>query len=226
LYHMKNSLIVANWKSNKTIPEANDWLAKLASGFTKKEGKEVVLCVSFPLLHFLREQISKSNLDIKLGAQDVSQFPEGPYTGEVNARQLKELADYVIIGHSERRERFGENKDTLFEKVKRATEQSLLPIFCVQNENTEVPDGQIIVAYEPPDAISTSSPDSAPEDPEEMENVAYGFKSQGPGLVFLYGGSVDQNNVREFTEKNSIDGVLVGAKSLSAEEFLGIYQNA
>lgn len=223
---MKNSLIVANWKSNKTIPESLDWLSQFVSGFAKTEGKEVILCTSFPLLYPLREQIAQNDLDIKLGTQDVSQFPEGPYTGEVNAGQIKNLATYVLVGHSERRRSLGETEDVIGKKIEQVLEAGLNPVLCVQDENAQIPGRCDIVAYEPPDAISTSGPNSEASDPERIERIASFFKSQRPGLIFLYGGSVDDNNVRRFTEKDSIDGVLVGAKSLSAEEFLRICQNA
>ena len=223
---MQNTLIVANWKSNKTISEGLKWIEDFAKDFKENEEKEVILCPSFTLIYPLKAAIADRNINIKLGAQDVSLFPEGAYTGEVNSKQIKELADYVIIGHSERRENFKEDNEILFEKVKRAQEASLAPIFCVQDENTKIPEGNIIIAYEPSSSISTSGPSAEADDPQNANRIALLFKSKNPASVFLYGGSVSGENVGSFTKQEGIGGILVGGKSLSALEFLKIYENS
>lgn len=223
---MQKTLIVANWKSNKTISEGLDWITEFAKNFKEKAEKEIILCPSFTLIHPLRKAIEEKNLQIKLGAQDISNLAEGAYTGEVNSRQIKEVADYVIIGHSERRINFNEGENILFEKVKRAIEGSLVPIFCVQNEDTPLPEEDVILAYEPIDAISTSGPNVSADNSENVKRIAQIFKSKKPNSNFLYGGSVDAENVSNFTHTKGIEGVLVGGKSLSAEELLMIYENA
>ena len=223
---MQNTLIVANWKSYKTVSESLNWVLEFSQSFREIPGKEIVLCPSFPLLYSLKKILSEKKLQVKLGAQDVSLFPEGAYTGEVNSKQIKELADYVIIGHSERRENFKEDSEILFEKVKRAQEESLTPIFCVQDENTEIPEGNIVIAYEPPSSISTSGPLAEADDPQNANRIALLFKSKKPDSVFLYGGSVSGENARSFTKQEGIGGILVGGKSLSALEFLKIYENS
>lgn len=223
---MQKTLIVANWKSNKTISEGLLWIEEFAQIFKEQEGKEIIICPSFTLLYPLKAAIEDRKLDIKLGAQDVSFLREGPFTGEVNSRQLKELADYVIIGHSERRANLKEEEQIIFEKVRQAGKESLTSIFCVQDESTNLPQEDVIIAYETPMSISTSINSKGIEDPENVLKVCKIFKSKKPNSPFLYGGSVDSSNVSKFTRHSEINGVLIGSKSLSPSEFFSIYENS
>lgn len=221
---MKKTFIVANWKSNKTILQMEEWFRTINNSpvtFNKEE-KEVIICPSFTLLPFVKESIVKSQLSIAVGAQDISPFDEGAYTGEISAKQIKELAEYVIIGHSERRKNFLESDEILFKKVEQALQYGLTPIFCVQGKETKVPSNIPIVAYEPIDAIGTGHPDTV----ENAEDVASFFKNNYSVSHVLYGGSVNAENVSSFTQMPDIDGVLVGKASLEVLEFLGIIKNA
>ena len=221
---MKRKLIVANWKSNKTTLEANSWLQEFPiSNFQFQiSEKEIIICPPFTLLPILKSLIIENKLPIFLGAQDISPFDEGAYTGAINGRQIKEFADYVLIGHSERRKNFMESDKMLFKKVELAIQHGLTPIFCVQGEKTQIPTKSSIVAYEPIDAIGTGHPDT----PENAENVASFFKKDYNVARVLYGGSVTSKNVKEFTKMPNIDGVLVGRASLDAQEFYAIIKNA
>lgn len=223
---MQKTLLVANWKSYKTISDALNWIEEFAKIFKEEEGKEVILCPSFLLLYPIKAAIDDRKLNIKLGAQDVSFLDEGPFTGEVSSRQIKEVADYAIIGHSERRTNLKEDNQAILKKVKQAVSSSLIPIFCIQDENTEIPEEDVILAYEPLSSISTSSPDAKEEDPEEVLRIARLLKSKKPNSPLLYGGSVDSSNVSSFTKSDLINGVLVGGKSLSPSEFFAIYENS
>lgn len=220
---MKHLFIVANWKANKTTPEAEEWFQTINSlQLTfNKDNKEIIVCPSFTLLPLVRELIVNSQLSIVVGTQDISPFDEGAYTGEVNGKQIKEFTDYVIIGHSERRQNFKETDEMLIKKVLMAQKYLLTPIFCIQEQDTFVPEGVKIVAYEPVAAIGTGNPDT----PENAEKVAKAVKEKGVQFV-LYGGSVNTQNVSSFTSMESIDGVLVGSASLDASEFGKIIQNA
>lgn len=223
---MKKLFIVANWKSNKTLKEAELWLHDFKEGVKKNkislESKEIIISPSFTLFEHVHYCSGNLKLPLKFAAQNISPFSEGPYTGEVNGRQIKELADYVLIGHSERREHFSENDETLFKKVSLSKQFGLVPIFCIQGRNTSVPKGIGIVAYEPIDAIGTGNPDT----PENAEEVALFFKKSNVAEVVLYGGSVIPDNVKSFTQMPNIDGVLVGKGSLSSLEFVEIVRNA
>lgn len=220
---MKRKLIVANWKSNKTEFEAKDWFSAVSSLKDQDlSNKEIIICPSFVHLSSMKMFIEEQNLPIKLGSQDISPFNEGAYTGEINSKQIKELADYVIIGHSERRKNFGETDEMLFQKFKLAKEAGLSVIYCVQGKETKIPENADIIAYEPITAIGTGNPDT----PENAEDVGAYFKANFQVTSVLYGGSVIGNNVNNFTKMANIDGVLVGKASLDPLEFLQIIKNA
>lgn len=222
---MKRLFIVANWKSNKTETEAKDWFQIISSvSWTDQiSNKEIVVCPSFTLLHEVKSLITNYQLPITIGAQDISSFTESSYTGEINGRQIKEFADYVIIGHSERRSNFLESDDMLIKKIEMAESCGLSPIFCVQDENTVIPGGVKIVAYEPLFAIGTGNPDSS----ENANIVAGKIKNKNKTVQYvLYGGSVISKNVNSFTQMSNVDGILVGSASLDASEFLAIIKNA
>ncbi len=221
---MKKLFIVANWKSHKTTDEAIAWLQQFSS-LTEhlSTEKEIIICPSFPLLPAMHAFIQDNTLPIKLGAQDVSPFGEGPYTGAVNAKQIKEFAEYVIIGHSERRNSFSETDEILDQKVQQACSVGLTPIFCIQSKNTLIPDGVTMVAFEPIEAIGTGHPDT----PEDASQVAEEVKESHPSIqVVLYGGSVVAGNVKNFTNMQYIDGSLVGGASLDATKFREIITNS
>lgn len=221
---MKKSFIVANWKSNKTILEAEEWFKTFNNSqlTINKEEKKVIICPPFALLPKVKGLIVNSQLPIVVGAQDVSPFEEGAYTGEVAGRLLKEFADYVIIGHSERRRNFLESDEILFKKVELAKKYGLTPIFCVQDATTKIPENVGIVAYEPVFAIGTGNPDT----PENAEEIAIKIKTNKSTISVLYGGSVTSKNIKGFTQMPNIDGVLVGGASLDAQEFYAIIQNS
>ena len=156
-----------------------------------------------------------------MGAQDISRFEQGAYTGEVAASQLGAICQYAIIGHSERRQNFKETDQDLQSKVKNAKNANIEPIFCVQDENTKIPNGVKIVAYEPVFAIGTGNPDT----PENAKSMSGKLKSLSEYVV-IYGGSVTSANVKSFLEKDVLDGVLVGGASLDASEFIKILESA
>lgn len=221
---MKKIFIVANWKSNKTILQAEEWFRTINNSpvtFNKEE-KEVIVCAPFTLLSKVKELTVNCKLSIAVGAQDISPFDDGAYTGEVSAKQIKEFAEFVIIGHSERRKNFLESDEMLFKKVELAKQYGLIPIFCVQDEDTQVPKSVEIVAYEPVFAIGTGNQDTA----ESAERIAKQIKENTGALFVLYGGSVTSKNVKGFTKMPNIDGVLIGGASLDAQEFYAIIQNA
>lgn len=215
---MKKLLIAGNWKSNKTILEAKQWLHNI-----KLETQaQVILFIPFTLLYPLKLEIDRLQLPIELGAQDVSPFPDGAYTGEVNARQIKELADWVIIGHSERRKYFGETDEILEKKVSQARSAGLRIIYCVGDDATAVPQGVDTVAYEPVWAIGTGKSDT----PENANTVVGVIKAKTHVPVVIYGGSVTPENVSSFISQETIDGVLPGGASLDPEKFVNLILNA
>lgn len=210
------TVIIANWKSNMLVPQAEVWLADMKVMLSQTQ-KTVIICPPFSLLQLLSKDTS-----LLLGAQDLSPFGMGAYTGAVNGAQIKEFASYVIIGHSERRQYFKEDDAILSQKVAMAKEHNLLSVFCVQGKDTIVPQGVDMVAYEPIWAIGTGKAES----PKEANEVAVAIKAKTNVKTVLYGGSVTAQNVASFTAMEAINGVLVGSASLKPQEFSQIIQNA
>lgn len=207
---MKNILVVGNWKSNKTVGEAQEWLAKF-----KNANKNVILCVPYTLLPIMKGPFM-------LGAQDVSPFGDGAYTGEISARQIKEFADWVIIGHSERRKNFNETDEMLAKKAEQAKLAGLKIIYCVSDDTSPVPAGVDVVAYESVWAIGTGRSDT----PENANTVIATIKAKSQISTVIYGGSVTAENVASFIKQPAIDGVLPGGASLDPEKFSALIQNA
>lgn len=215
---MNRNLIAANWKSHKSLAETKQFFDTLIA--TKERVQtthtDVVICPSFTSLELARNICEESSLPVLLGAQDVSPFPEGAYTGAVAAAQLKNLVEYVIIGHSERRSHFNESEEMIQQKVVQAKEVGLQVILCVQDARGIVYDGVDVVAYEPISAIGTGNPDS----PENVKEVLTVLHEKNPIVRLLYGGSVDKNSIHTFTQISVLDGFLVGGASLDPESFL------
>ena len=215
---MKDSLIVGNWKENKTEEEALAFLAEFLKAYQPRPNVKVVICPSYLVVPAVSESIKSNNIPIEVGVQDISTFEEGAHTGEVSAREASEFSRFAIIGHSERRSQ-GETNEDVQEKVERATKFGIEPIVCVVNGNVPIPLGAKIIAYEPVEAIGTGNPDT----PENAGKIASLIKSKNSQVQYvLYGGSVTSENVRKFTQMQNIDGVLVGGTSLDPIEFASI----
>ena len=155
---MGKCLIVANLKSYQNENEAKNWLetfGKIKELNLDLTQKEIIICPSFTQLFSFFSYFSSNNIKVMLGAQNVSPFDEGAYTGEVNAKQIKDFVQYVLIGHSERRQNFNETEDMLIKKVDMTLKYGLNPIFLVQNQEDVIPQGVQIVAYDPSFAIGT-----------------------------------------------------------------------
>lgn len=215
----KNIWIVANWKSNKTIAEALDWISKVGPEIPRMENLKVVVCPTFSCLSEVKKAIQVGNFPIMVGSQDISSFDVGAYTGEESAVLLKELISLSIIGHSERRENFSETDEIVSKKVEQALKSSITALVCVQGSDTPLPSGVKVVAYEPVFAIGTGTPDT----PENANTVSKALKGlYGNDLEVLYGGSVTPGNVKSYLNQEGINGVLIGKASLDTEEFIKI----
>lgn len=249
---MRKKIVAGNWKMNKTFEEAETLVAELL-GMVNDEVKgnvRVVLCVPFPYLVPLRNQLGK-NSRIELGAQNCSEHEAGAYTGEVSAAMLRSIGiPYVILGHSERRQYFHEDGKLLAKKVDIALKYGLTPIFCCgepldvreKNEHEKLVKQQleealfhldadavakVVVAYEPVWAIGTGKTASAGQAQQMHSVIRQHLASKYDGSVaddisVLYGGSVNAGNAKELFSSPDVDGGLVGGASLKSREFTEI----
>ena len=241
----RKPFIAGNWKMCKNVKEAVSLAKSLKNKLKDVKDKNILICPGFTALCCVYEEIKGSN--IKLGAQDMHFEDEGAFTGEISASMLKDFCEYVILGHSERRQLFNEIDEIVNKKIKKALEHGIKPILCIgetleQRENNETFDviksqlknslkdinkkeiKNVIIAYEPIWAIGTgktASPEQAEEVHvfirKEIENM-YDAEITNK-LRILYGGSVKPENIKELMEKENIDGVLVGGASLDADSF-------
>ena len=242
---MKKKVIAGNWKMNMLPNEAISMITELAP-LVKDTNNEVILCVPYTDLFYAL--LTAQDTNIKIGAQNMHWEEKGAYTGEVSGQMLKSIGvEYVIIGHSERRQYFAETDETVNKKIKSALKYSLKPIVCVgesleQRENgttekvisnqiqkafDEIPVeelNKIIIAYEPIWAIGTgktATKEQANETIKQIRNELakiYG-KNEANNAIIQYGGSVKATNAKELFEMSDIDGGLIGGASLKAEEF-------
>ncbi len=219
---MKNKLLAFNWKSNKTKIETKDWLVD-ASSVEVPEGIQVVVFPPFTLLDVMNGYIRVNSLPFSIGAQDVSPYGKGAYTGEVSAEQVKEFSEYVLIGHSERRSNLKEDNELISKKVDQALSQELKIIVCVSSldELSGLKPEGLVIAYEPINAIGTGNA----SDPKDVEEMAKKIKDVGFQNV-IYGGSVNSENIKTFLDLPSIDGALIGGESLDPKSFINIIGNA
>ncbi|QQG43702.1 MAG: triosephosphate isomerase [Candidatus Daviesbacteria bacterium] len=215
---MKNIWVIANWKSNKTISEALDWISIVGPNLEKRDYLKVVVCPTFTDIEEVKKAIQVGNFPLIVGSQDLSPYEAGAYTGEETAAILRQFVDLAILGHSERRQNFNETDDMVARKVEQALEHNITPLVCIQSDHTPIPKGTKLVAYEPVEAIGTGHPDS----PQEAESVSQKIKADHPQVEILYGGSITSENAKAYICREDISGVLVGEASLEGEEFVKI----
>ncbi|MFH0749998.1 MAG: triose-phosphate isomerase family protein [Candidatus Gottesmanbacteria bacterium] len=205
--------LIGNWKSNMTLVAMNEWF----SLYTPSPNLTIVLCVPFTLLSSVKNVILEKQLDVAIGAQDVSPFGSGPYTGEISAEMIKEFASYVLVGHSERRQYFNESAEELAFQSLQAKSAGLTVIYCTGDEQETIPQSVDIVAYEPIEAIGTG----IPEKPDAIQTVCTAFRKTS-GKPVIYGGSVTEETIMDILHTKSVDGLLVGGSSLDPVKFSAI----
>jgi triosephosphate isomerase len=244
---MRTPVIAANWKMNKTIEEAERFLAEFLPE-APGEGTEVVICPSFISLRTAVEHCAQSR--VRVAAQNMHEEESGAFTGEVSAPMLIELGvDGVVLGHSERRQYFGETDEALARKVPAALAAGLEPILCVGELEAERDAGEtedvlsrqveadladvaddrladVVIAYEPIWAIGTGNTATAEQAQEAIafirERIASRSKDAAEAIRILYGGSVKPDNAAELMGQPDVDGALVGGASLDPGDFAAI----
>ena len=242
---MRKKVIAGNWKMNKLPNEAIDFIDRLTP-LVKDTKNEVVVCVPYTDLFYAL--LTAQGTNIKIGAQNMHFEEKGAYTGEVSAQMLKSIGvEYVIIGHSERRQYFNETDETVNKKVKTAFKHELKPIICVgetleqreagkaeeiiTNQTEKALEGltdeqvqNTIIAYEPIWAIGTGKTATSEDAQKAIKSIRdkicqiYG-QNVSNRVIIQYGGSVKSSNAKELFEMSDIDGGLVGGASLKPDEF-------
>ena len=248
---MRKRIVAGNWKMNKTLKEGIELAKEIEQQADKLEDKSIGIIIGPPFIHLSEVSKNMNHNLISIAAQNCSSEPNGAYTGEVSAEMIKSTgAEYVIIGHSERRSCFNEDNKTLNKKVKLALENNLNPIFCVgelvderkQNKQFDVVNKQlneglfdlaekdfskIILAYEPVWAIGTgetATPQQAQEMHEYIRKLVFdNYNAEiADNTTILYGGSCKPSNAQELFANPDVDGGLIGGASLKAGDFFEI----
>ena len=238
---MRKKVIAGNWKMNMLPDEAINYIQEF-EGLVKDTENEVILCVPYTDLFYAL--LSAQNTNIKIGAQNMHWEEKGAFTGEVAPNMLKAIGvEYVIIGHSERRDNQKENSENLYNKAARLFEEDIKPIFCIGEHIEEKENGttkdiigkeilevfdrltkeqieKIIIAYEPIWAIGTGLTPTVPEIEETTIYIKDLVKEKyNVDIKVLYGGSVNAKNVDELNTIDVVDGYLIGGASTKPDEF-------
>lgn len=248
---MRKPIIAGNWKMHKTLSEAKAFVAEIKERNPVNDEVEMIVCPPALFLESLVREATDTSL--KVGAQNVHFEENGAFTGEISPYALRDLnVDVVIIGHSERRQLFGETDEAVSKKVHAAFKHNLIPIICcgetnqqrIAGKTNEVVKVQIeagltgltedqvknsVLAYEPIWAIGTGKSASAADANEVCKYlrqiVANMFSTEAAETVrILYGGSVNSSNIKELMAERNIDGALVGGASLEATSFLSLVE--
>ena len=243
---MRIPMIAGNWKMNTTVSEAVALVSATRQGLDEIAGVDKVMCPPFVSLSPVGELIKGSS--VKLGAQNLYFEEKGAYTGEISPLMLADLCEYVIIGHSERRQYFNETGEIVNKKIRAALKVGLKPILCIgerleENEAGKMEEvvteqlnsslvgidypAELVLAYEPIWAIGTGKSATGKESNKTIALIRSQIASLydealAQEVRILYGGSVTADNIAEFMQQPEIDGALVGGASLKADQFLSI----
>ncbi|MFA6334048.1 MAG: triose-phosphate isomerase [Bacteroidales bacterium] len=251
---MRKKIVAGNWKMNTLLPEG-ELLVRQLEFLTKELNSdvEIIVCPPFTHLASIGKLVKENDMAISLGAQNCADQESGAYTGEVSVKMLSNVGcKYVILGHSERREYYGETSEKLYKKINLVLNEGMMPIFCVGERLEERESGRhfevvseqikevlyklrgveldkVIVAYEPVWAIGTGKTATS-DQAEEMHAyirrvIADKFGEHAETIPILYGGSCKPSNAAELFSKENVDGGLIGGASLVAQDFIGIVKS-
>lgn len=215
---MNQKILVLNWKSNKTPSTSRDFLEEFPIDF--KSPHKIILCPDYLSIPVSREIIERKKIGFLIGAQDISRFGPGAYTGEVSGRSLSEFVDFVLVGHLERRRLFHENKEILKEKMTQAKENNLKTILCIESEEDLEGFYPDLVAYEPASSIGSG----VVESPSSIEKVFQRIRNRTDAPL-LYGGSVNYNELEDLKKVDNLSGLLIGSASLEVKNIINIFSD-
>jgi triosephosphate isomerase len=250
---MRKKIIAANWKMNKDVNETSEFFSTLSRELNAFSGAEVVVCPPFTALQAAVK--ASQGTSFKIGAQNLHYENDGAYTGEISARMIKSLGiPYVIVGHSERRQYFGETDEIVAKKLKKALAEGLKVILCIGETLSERDGGvtekvldrqvraaldgltaeqlkSVVIAYEPVWAIGTGR-NATPQQAQEAHAFIRGLiaklfgSSVSQDVTIQYGGSMKPENSAELLSQPDVDGGLVGGASLKPDSFAKIVRSA
>jgi len=252
---MRQKIVAGNWKMNMTFEEADELLFDITKRMENlSKDVQLIVCPPAVYLELATDIVEEDDIDLKVGAQNVSQFDQGAYTGEISAGMLSSMnMDYCLVGHSERRKYFGETHEMLAKKVDQLLNYGIEPIFCCGEvleereaaKHFDVVKAQIsdslfhlnnqemsnvVIAYEPVWAIGTGKTATA-EQAQEMHAFIRSILTEKYGeelaneISILYGGSCNPGNAVELFANPDVDGGLIGGASLKADDFIKIAQS-
>ncbi len=218
--------IIANWKSNKSRGEVENWMESFANVKVQMSNVKTIICPPMSFLFTISDKLSDERYQgVELGVQDISPYPAGKYTGAVSARNLDGFGvKYAIVGHSERRKFFHETHQEIAAKVAQCVENGIMPIVCIDDDylldqakaiETKYLE-KCMVAYEEPSAIGTGQNEPL----DHVIDVVSRIKKVFGDVRVLYGGSADASNAGQYLE--ATDGLLVGTASLEVDDFVDI----
>jgi triosephosphate isomerase len=211
---MNKKYIIANWKCTKTVSDCLDWVDAVGPQVEELTDLEIIVCPPAVALDAVHKRIEDKNFHLKNGAQTVSSFGKGAYTGETGAFMVAGLVEYALLGHSERRSFKHETNEDIAKQVENCVRYGIKPIVLIRGMEDTIPEGVELFAWEPVSAIGTGKAIDANTAQQTITELS------AQGQLGIYGGSVNASNIASFLEQPSIAGVLIGSASNDPVSFM------
>lgn len=225
---MMTTSVLANWKSNKTLSEAVTWLETFLDVYEPQPHLKIIIAPPGIFLVPLKHILDTRNADhISLALQDLSPFPTGSYTGAVAADMVRDLVDFALVGHSERRRHFHESLTEIASKITESQAAGIIPILCLDTPYASAQlaaldqqnlDQDLLIGYGPVEVINLKTPPP----PEGQQEAIRKIQQMIPDHDILYGGSINRHNADSYLQLSGVSGLMVGSACLNPVEFAAI----